>query len=119
MPQVQVVVTVSEMICDLGPTATSELLDEFAAHVSQTISRLHHGGDDNSLATLGRIAHTMKGTAGCYGATALCETSSRLAIACQAQDRLTAGALLGQFEYLCQNTLLLYKDMSRRCKALS
>ncbi len=57
--------TVEELIVDLGPTETGELLDLFAAHVSQTITRLHRGGDGNSLAALGRIAHTMKGTAGC------------------------------------------------------
>ncbi len=80
----RVLASVGELIDDLGPTATGELLDLFAAHVSQTIARLHRGSNEKSLAALGRIAHTMKGTAGCYGAVELRETSSRLATACKA-----------------------------------
>ena len=114
-----VLATVAELIVDLGPTETSELLGLFAAHVSQTIARLHRGGDDNSLAALGRIAHTMKGTAGCYGATELRETSSRLAIACQTEDRNAANALLGRFEHQCQHTLMVYKALAIRCKTLA
>jgi HPt (histidine-containing phosphotransfer) domain-containing protein len=109
---------VSELIEELGPRATGQLLTLFMAHVSETLEQIRQVDDCIELAELGRIAHVMKGTAGCYGANQLSEMSCRLNKACQSNDHRAATALLGPFMTQCERTITLYKEIARICQTL-
>jgi HPt (histidine-containing phosphotransfer) domain-containing protein len=110
--------TVSELIEELGPCATGELLTLFMAHVSETLEQIRQVHDRIELTELGRIAHVMKGTAGCYGANQLSEMSCRLNKACQSNDHRAATVLLGPFITQCERTITLYEEIARVCQTL-
>ena len=110
--------TVSELIEELGPRATGDLLSLFMAHVTETLEQIRQADDQIELAELGRIAHVMKGTAGCYGADELSEVSCRLTMACQSNDHRTATVLLEPFIAQCQRTVRLYEEITKVCQTL-
>lgn len=110
--------TVSELIQELGPRATGDLLALFMAHVCETLDQIRQADGRIELAELARIAHVMKGTAGCYGAEELSEVSCRLNSACQSNDPRTATVLLGPFIIQCQSTVRLYEEIAKVCQTL-
>jgi HPt (histidine-containing phosphotransfer) domain-containing protein len=110
--------TVSELVAELGPLATGELLSLFMAHVSEALEQIRLADDHMELAELGRIAHVMKGTAGCYGADELSEVSCRLNLACQSHDIGAAKMLFGPFITQCQRTVRLYEEITKVCQTL-
>ena len=105
-------------IKELGPRATGELLTLFMAHVSETLEQIRQVDDCIELAELGRIAHVMKGTAGCYGANQLSEMSCCLNKACQSNDHRAATVLLGPFITQCERTITFYEEIARICQTL-
>ena len=110
--------TVSELIEELGPRVTGDLLTLFKTHVTETLEQIRQADDQIELAELGRIAHIMKGTAGCYGADLLSEVSCRLNKACQSKDHRAATALLGPFTTQCRRAVRLYEEIAKVCQTL-
>lgn len=97
-----------ELVDELGPQATRELLGVFISHVEETLRQLERVEACNDLPELRRIAHTIKGTAGCYGAAGLCDEARRLERACQEGDNFAACALIPSFAESCSCTLAFY-----------
>ena len=88
------------------------------AHVSKTLDQIRQADDRIELAELGRIAHVMKGTAGCYGADELSEVSCTLNNACRSNDPQAATVLLGPFISQCERTVRLYEEIAKVCQTL-
>ena len=83
-----------ELVDELGPRVTRELLGGFISDVEETLWQLDRMEACHDLAELRRIAHATKGTAGCYGAAGLYNEAERLERARQEGDNFAARGLM-------------------------
>lgn len=108
-----------ELVDELGPRVTRELLGGFISDVEETLWQLDRMEACHDLAELRRIAHATKGTAGCYGAAGLYNEAERLERACQEGDNFAARALMPSFAGSCSCTLAFYTSVVSLCGSCS
>ncbi len=78
--------TIQQMLADFGAEALSELMECFVHDVSKAEAELVRCDVIADVAALKNIAHSVKGTAGLYGATRLAAEASRLDAMCALAD---------------------------------
>jgi HPt (histidine-containing phosphotransfer) domain-containing protein len=107
---------VAELVPEIGADAAGDLLETFIEHVTNVLQELPGDDEPPELTQLAQVAHTMKGTAGCYGAMSLSDLSARLHAACCSRQEDQVRALLGPFLRRCRDTVTEFKVAVQCCR---
>jgi HPt (histidine-containing phosphotransfer) domain-containing protein len=78
------------------PDGLLETFDLFLSNVPGRLAAAEEGLANGSLADVGGVAHSLRGTAGAFGARGLAALATRLEEACLAGDEATAAAVVRQ-----------------------
>ncbi|CAO3414709.1 response regulator [Azospirillum doebereinerae] len=95
---------------DLGPELLAEVLRQF---VDETLERVAQIAGQADLAALTREAHTLKSTAGTFGAHALCAAARALEAACRDGAAAEVEALRGGIPRLAEEAIAAYRASGR------
>jgi len=95
---------------DLGPELLAEVLRQFVGETRERVARIAGQSD---LAALTREAHTLKSTAGTFGAQALCAAARALEMACRDGAAAEVEALRGEIPRLAGEAIAAYRAAGR------
>ncbi|MGF7174402.1 response regulator [Azospirillum doebereinerae] len=95
---------------DLGADLLAEVLRQF---VDETLERVARIAGQADLAALTREAHTLKSTAGTFGAQALCVAARALEMACRDGAAAEVEALRGDIPRLAGEAIAAYRAAGR------
>ncbi|MBP2229730.1 CheY-like chemotaxis protein/HPt (histidine-containing phosphotransfer) domain-containing protein [Azospirillum agricola] len=96
----------TQLAQDLGAELLGEVLRQFVAETRERVERIAGLSD---LALLTREAHTLKSTAGTFGARSLCAAARALEMACRDGAAAPAEALRGDIPHLAGEAIAAYR----------
>ncbi len=96
----------TQLAQDLDTDLLAEVLEQFAAETRERVERIAGLHD---LAALTREAHTLKSTAGTFGARSLCAAARALEIACRDGAVAEVEALRGDIPRLAGEAIAAYR----------
>lgn len=94
-----------EELRDLLDDGLGEILDEFALHINEQIDALEVSLESRDLAECGRLAHTLKGSAGNVGAIALSRTAANIEQYARDDDLTQASTAVAELPELAALTI--------------
>ena len=97
--------TIQQMLADFGAEALSELMECFACDVAKAEAELVRGDADADVSALKSVAHSVKGTAGLYGASRLVDEASRLDALCAMADPMVLHEQVEIVRAACRQTI--------------
>lgn len=100
-------VALVQLAADLGPELLADVLRQFIDETTERVSRISREPD---LALLTREAHTLKSTAGTFGASALASVARSLELACRSGLREDVDALRATLPYLAGAAVAAYRE---------
>jgi CheY-like chemotaxis protein/HPt (histidine-containing phosphotransfer) domain-containing protein len=102
--------TLAELNDNLGVELVPRMIQGFLGELERRIDRLHDAIQAQNLVDASADAHSLKGSAGTFGAAALQECARRLELACRAQDMTTVQDLLPMVIATAQRTRLVMQS---------
>ncbi|GEM_PF-3068312 len=96
--------TLAELIAE-GGNLLEDLVDMFQAELPRGLAELERAFDTGDCAGVARVAHTLKGTAGTFGAKRMHALAERIDLLARAKRNREAAALFDEFLLECQLVL--------------
>ena len=97
--------TIHQMLVDFGAEALSELMECFACDIAKAETELVRRNADADVSAIKYIAHSVKGTAGLYGASRLAEEAARLDALCALSDPMVVHQQVEIVRVACRQTI--------------
>jgi len=85
-----------------GDTLLPELVGIFQRELTKALDELAGALEGHDCAAAARIAHTLKGSAGTFGATHMHEMAAKIDQAARANQPAQAAAMFGEFRSECE-----------------
>jgi two-component system, sensor histidine kinase and response regulator len=102
--------TLTDLNDNLGMELVPRMIQGFLGELERRIDRLLDAIQAQNLVEASADAHSLKGSAGTFGAAALQEGARRLELACRAQDMTTVQVLLPMLIATAQRTRLMMQS---------
>ncbi len=107
---------IAELIQELGKSETAVLLEMFVDGVRQIHDRLPKECEAIDLLSLHIAAHSLKGSAACYGAHRLAKAAALLDRVCYATDCTELRSLIEALRLQSQRAIAEYSSVAAYCR---